>query len=409
MFLSNPALGSKEAYVPGLTKEYVAETYGVPLEDVAKLGSAENPFGPSPKALEAVRIATKVDNYPDWTAGVLRRKIAAKYGYDPEQVICGAGETEIISLLIRAFSAVGDKVLMFVPAFPIYHMTAENEGRVPAFVGMGPELDFQWDDYLGAITDDVRILFLTNPHSPTGRLIRAADIRRVCDAAKDRLVVLDEAYIHFSKSDGGIDLVRDYGNLIVLRTFSKVFGLAGLRVGFGIAARDIIEPLMHIKPTWNVGALQIAGACAALDDDDYVNKTVDVIAEMRAYVTDRLAGLNSFSVIGEPKSNFFLLRIEDETLDSTTIFNELLKRGVIVKDGSVSFIGLGKRYLRIDVSLKKHMDRLLWALADIVGAAPRTDAASSSRSRETEAAGAASAIGVRSNDAARDADGNPRL
>ena len=257
---------------------------------------------------------------------------------------------------------------MFVPAFPIYHITAENEGRVPVYVGMGPELEFKWDHYMAAIKDDVRIVFLTNPHSPTGRLMKENDIRRVCEVAKNQLVVLDEAYIHFSKTNGGMELVREYRNLLVLRTFSKVFGLAGLRVGFGIAAPEIIAPMMNIKPTWNMGALQVAGACAALDDDEYVEKTIEAIAEMRVYVMSRLAKLNSFSVVGDPKSNFFLLRIEDDTLDSTKLFYELLKRGVIVKDGSVSFIDLGKRYLRIDVSLKKQMDRLVWALSDIMQA-----------------------------------------
>jgi histidinol-phosphate aminotransferase len=179
MFLSSPGLGSKEAYVPGLTKEHVARTYGIAIEEVAKLGSAENPFGPSPKALQAVQAGGMLDNYPDWTAGALREKIAQKYGYDPEQVICGAGETEIISWIIRVFSGVGDKILMFVPAFPIYHMTAENEGRVPAYVGMGPELDFKWDDYVAAIKNDVRVVFLTNPHSPTGRLMKEGDPARL--------------------------------------------------------------------------------------------------------------------------------------------------------------------------------------------------------------------------------------
>ncbi len=150
-----------------------------------------------------------------------------------------------------------------------------------------------------------------------------------------------------------------------MRTFSKVFGLAGLRVGFGIADSKIITPMMHLKPTWNMGSLQVNGAIAALDDNEHLRKTVSAIDEMRAYVLGELRKLNRFSVVGEPRSNFFLLRIEDETLSSTTVFEELLKRGVIVKDGSVSFIGLGKKYLRIDVSLKKQMDRLVWALTDI--------------------------------------------
>ena len=365
MFLSNPELGSKEAYVPGLTREHVAKTFGIPLEDVAKLGSAENPFGPSPRASKAVEAAMRLDVYPDWTAGALREKIAAKYGFSLNQVICGAGETEIISWIVRAFSVPGERVLMFVPAFPIYHITAENEGRIPVYVGMGSTLDFQWDDYIAAIKDDVRVLFLNNPHSPTGRLIPEERIRQVCEAAEGRLVVLDEAYIHFSKTNGGMQLLHEYRNLVVLRTFSKAFGLAGLRVGFGIAAPEIIAPMMQLKPTWNMGQLQIAGAIAALDDDEHVDKTVDAIIQMRAYVMEKLRKLNRFSVVGETRSNFFLLRIEDKTLDSTKVFEELLKRGVIVKDGSVSFIDLGKRYLRIDVSLKKQMDRLVWALSDI--------------------------------------------
>jgi histidinol-phosphate aminotransferase len=365
MFLSNPELGRKEAYVPGLTQEFVARSYGIPIAEVAKLGSAENPFGPSPKAAAAVKAAVGIDNYPDWTARALREKIAQKYGYAPDQVICGAGETEIISWIIRIFSAPGDRVAMFVPAFPIYHMTAENEGRVPHYVGMTQDLDFDWDAYLAAITPDVRIAFLTNPHSPTGRLIPEARIREVCRKARDQLVVLDEAYIHFSGTEGGLHLVKEFPNLIALRTFSKVFGLAGLRVGFGIADPRIITPMMHLKPTWNMGNLQVAGAIAALDDDAHVNMTVAAIREMRTYVLGELRKLNRFSVVGEPSSNFFLLRIEDSSLSSTTVFEELLKRGVIVKDGSVSFIGLGKRHLRIDVSLKKQMDRLIWALTDI--------------------------------------------
>jgi histidinol-phosphate aminotransferase len=312
-----------------------------------------------------VKEATGLDNYPDWTARALREKVASKYGCSPEQVICGAGETEIIPWLIRAFARVGDKVLMFVPAFPIYHMVTENEGRVPVLVGMDDDLDFKWDAYLSAIQDDVRIVFLTNPHSPTGRLVAEARIREVCRKASRQLVVLDEAYIHFSGTEGCMHLVKEFPNLIVLRTFSKVFGLAGLRVGIGVADQSIIKPLMHLKPTWNMGALQVAGAIAALDDDAHVSKTVSAIAEMRRYVLGELRKLNRFSVVGEPASNFFLLRIEDEALSSTELFTELLQRGVIVKDGSVSFIGLGQGYLRIDVSLKKQMDRLIWALGDI--------------------------------------------
>ncbi len=371
MFLSNPSLATTETYSPGLTREYVAETYGVPLDDVAKLGSAENPLGPSPLAAEAVALALQqLDIYPSWTAEPVRRKIAATYGVEPEQVICGAGETEIISWIIRTFVEPGGKLLMHEPAFPIYHLFAEAEGRVPEFVPMGPGFDFCLDDFEARISADIRLVMLTRPHSPTGLMLADDDIRRVCRAAgPDRLVVLDEAYIHFSQTPGGIGLLAEQANLIVLRTFSKAYGLAGLRLGFGIAERGIIRPMLALKPTWNMGQLQIAGGIAALDDTAHVERTVSLIVEMRGYVQERLRALNAFRMIEGSGANFFLLEILDEAMNSTRVFQDLLARGVIVKDCSVSFRGLGKRYLRVDVSLKKHMDRLVDALSDLQGSA----------------------------------------
>ena len=369
--VSNERLVTGAPYVPGLAREHVADAYGIPVEQIAKLGSAENPFGPSSKALVAIAAAlNQVNLYPSWTAETLRKKIASKYGVAPDQVVCGAGETELIGVAIRAFSSAGDNLLMYKPCFPIYHLTAENERRVPHYIEMGPGFEFQVEQYIAALrTNDIRIAFLTNPHSPSGRLMSECDIRRICDAAGNALVILDEAYIHFTETVGGIDLVRDYENLLVLRTFSKVFGLAGLRVGFGVAHPDLIKPLLNAKPTWNVGALQASGAAAALDDDDHVSRTVDAIVEMRSYVAQRMSALKAFRMVPNSRSNFFLVEIIHPKLDSTKAFSELLKRGVIVKDGSVSFKGLNRRYLRVDVSLQGNMDRFVDAMIEIESAA----------------------------------------
>jgi histidinol-phosphate aminotransferase len=367
--VSSTSLLRDEAYTPGLPREHVARTYGIPLDEVAKLGSAENPLGPSPKAAAAIdRAKGQIDIYPDWTASLLRQAIGERYGFDPKCVVCGSGETEVISLIIRAFAAPGDAILMHEPCFPIYHIFAENEGRRPLYVPMGADFDLAVDRYLetmGACAP--KIAFITNPHSPTGRLMDEPDVRRICEAAgSDTLVALDEAYIHYAEVPGGIELTREFSNLIVLRTFSKAFGLAGLRLGFGIAANaELISPLINLKPTWNLGQMQIAGGIAAIGDEEHVRRTVETIVEMRAYVTSRLAGLNRFRMVPGSRSNFFLLEILDPDLDSTGVFQALLRRGVIVKDGAVSFRGLGNRFLRIDVSLKRHMDRLADALQDI--------------------------------------------
>ena len=359
-------------YKAGLPRDLVAERFGIPPEEIAKLGSAENPFGPSPKAQAAIELGkTKIDLYPESSSRVLREAIGAKYGFDPDCVACGSGETEVISFVIRAFSRSGDAILMYEPCFPVYHIFAENEGRVPAYVRMGPDFDLVVDRYIDALRETApAIAFITNPHSPSGKLMELADVCRICEAAGERtLVVLDEAYIHFTQTPGGIELTREHDNLVVLRTFSKAFGLAGLRVGFAIAAnRDLIRPLLNLKPTWNMGAMQVAGGAAAIFDDAHVERTVGMIVEMRGYVAEQLAGLNRFRMVPGSRSNFFLLEVTDPGLTSTDVFQGLLKRGVIAKDGSDSFRGLGDRFLRVDVSLRKNMDRLVWALKDIEAA-----------------------------------------
>lgn len=356
-------------YKPGLPRELVATQFNIPANEIAKLGSAENPFGPSPKALAAIEAArASVDLYPEWSSRLLREAIGARYGFDADCVACGSGETEVISFVIRAFSRQGDTILMYEPCFPIYHIFAENEGRIPVYVRMGVDFDLVVDDYIAALAAaKPKIAFITNPHSPSGRLMPNEDIRRICKAAgRDTLVVLDEAYIHFSETEGGMALTREYDNLIALRTFSKAYGLAGLRLGFGVAAnRDLIRPLMNLKPTWNLGVMQTAGGIAAVMDDEHVSKTVSMIVEMRQYIEEQLAGMNRFRMVPGSRSNFFLLEVTDPLLTSTDVFQSLLKRGVIAKDGFDSFRGLGQRYLRVDVSLRKNMDRLVWALKDI--------------------------------------------
>jgi len=365
---SNRALVDGEVYVPGLSAEYVARTYSIALEDVAKLGSAEHPHGPSPMAMEAIAQAQRrISLYPEWTAQQLRQTIADKYGFDAEGVVCGSGETEVISMVIRAFAGPNEPVLMHAPCFPLYRIYAHCEGRRPVFAPMGKDFDPEVDQYISLMQrTSPKIAFLTNPHNPSGRLMSEAEIRRICDAAAPTtLLALDEAYVHYSSATFGLDLLHDYPNLIVLRTLSKAFGLAGLRVGFGISKNsDLIRPLRLIKPTWNMGQLQIIGGIAGLNDDEHVKRAIDTVQGMRPYVMNGVDQIDDFRAVPGSQANFFLTEILNPALDSTRVFEELLKRGVIVKDGN-DIPGLGARYLRVDVNLKTHMDRFLWALGDI--------------------------------------------
>lgn len=369
MHLAHPGLKNPEYYVPGLPVDHVAQRYGISPSEISKLGSAENPYGASPKAKAAVAEAIeRMHTYASWTAEPLREKIAEKYGYEPNRIICGSGETEVIALIIRAFCEPGEEILMPGPCFPIYHLFAEAEGRVPVLAHRATDratMAMDVDAYIDHITPDTRIVFVTNPHSPSGTWMSEADVRRIVEAAPHSLVVLDEAYVHYSGGPGYIHLAREYPHLAVLRTFSKAFGLAGLRVGFGIADPSVIDALLAVKPTWNMGQLQIAGGVAALDDDEHVERTVATIIESRNYVEDLFESLDRFRFVPGSQSNFFLIEILDPDIDSIEVFDGLLQRGVIVKDGSVSFRGLERRFMRSDVNLPEHMDRLIEALADL--------------------------------------------
>ena len=283
-------------------------------------------------------------------------------------MICGAGETEILSLVTRAFCPPGDKIQMPGPCFPIYHLFAEAEGRIPVLVHTATDrqsMALDVDAYINAIEPDTRIVYVTNPHSPSGTWLEEAEVRRIVEASADALVVLDEAYVHYSDTPGYIHLAAEYDNLAVLRTFSKVYGLAGLRVGFGVAPRAVVDALLAVKPTWNMGQIQISGGIAALDDHAHVARTVKTIVKNRMYVQNRFEELDRFQIVRNSRANFFLVEILDPDTDSTKVFEGLLERGVVVKDGSVSFRGLDDRFLRCDVNLKQHMDHLVDALADL--------------------------------------------
>ncbi len=398
MKLAHDWLKAPEYYQPGLPRDYVAARYGIDPQEIAKLGSAENPLGPSPAAVAAVTEAVaNMDLYASWTAEPLRAKLAETYpaaSDNPNSYICGAGETELISLIIRTFCSPGGKIQMPGPCFPIYHLFAEAEGRTPVLVHEATDrttMALDPDAYIAAITLETEVIFITNPHSPSGTWLTEADVRRIIEAAASTdtgvnnvtnnannsgaLVVLDEAYVHYAgpndpsntdHKNGYIHLAAEYDNLIVLRTFSKAFGLAGLRVGFGVASQPIIDALLAVKPTWNMGQLQLAGGIAALDDTAHTSATVDLITDSRAYIQQRFdTELDRFRMVPNTRSNFFLIEIIDDSISSPKAFEGLLERGVIVKDGAISFRGLDDKFLRSDVSHRQNMDHLIDALKEL--------------------------------------------
>jgi histidinol-phosphate aminotransferase len=357
-----------EAYVPGLRVDEVVERYGIPAEKVVKLASAENPLGPSPLALEAINLGLRdLSLYPDWRVQSLRKAIARYENIKTEQVIVGCGETELMSLIVRAFSEQGEEILFPIPTFPIYEQVALVERRQPIAVAMDENFNIDPERLLLAVTNKTKVLMLTSPNNPLSTVIDRETLKFILDKVpQDILVLLDEAYVDYSESGTQADLIPLYPNLVVLHTFSKIYGLAGLRVGYGIGHEVIIEALMKTKPAWNIGNLASVGASAALEDRDHYEKTRTLIKEGRDYLLKGLSDFSSISVVMNPQANFICLRILDPAITSTDVFEGLLQGGVITKDCSVSFRGLHNRFIRVDVNLKPKMDRFIEQLEKVL-------------------------------------------
>jgi histidinol-phosphate aminotransferase len=362
----NPDIAAVEPYTPGLAPEDVRRRVGEVPSPIVKLASGENPLGPSPKGAEGVRAGmAELALYPDWTAARLRRKVADHVGVTPEHVVCGAGETEIIGAIVRAFAEPGGEIAMARPTFPLYHQYAQAEGRTVRFADGGETLDVGPDPMLDAISERTRVAFVTSPHNPTGRCWALEDVAALCDRIPDALVVLDEAYIHFSERSPGFEILAAHPNLMVLRTFSKAYGMAGLRVGYGVASPDVIGPLMRAKPTWNVGPLQVLGAAAALDDEAHVTRTASLVRDMRAQVESAVARQPKLRVVTGSEANFIVVRVVEPDLDSRQVFEHFLRHGLVIKDGTVSYLGLGDRHVRIDAPALEVLPRVEEAISSL--------------------------------------------
>ena len=355
----SPFLKNLPTYQPGRPIEEVARELGLPAGSIIKVASNENPFGPSPLAIAAMQKAiTSVNLYPDGNAFYLKQKLAAKLGIEPANLILGNGSNEIIEFVAHALLAPGADVVVSQFCFAIYPIVAKLFGAnlitVPA-KNYGHDLPAM----LRAITPETRIVFVANPNNPTGTLVpREEVIQFVNDVPDDVLLVMDEAYIEFL--DDAVDLVSlvrlgARKNLILMRTFSKIYGLAGLRIGYGIGNSELVAALEKIRQPFNINLLAQTAALAALDDDGHVRKTRQ----------NNFAGLDFFNRAFRdleleyvPSSaNFILVRVGE----GQKVFDVMQKQGVIVRPmGGYQL----PEWIRISVGTPEENERCLGALKD---------------------------------------------
>lgn len=347
-------------YLPGKPIEEVQRELG--LTDIIKLASNENPLGPSPHAVAAMtQAAASVALYPEGSAPLLRQAVARHMQMPPETLIFGNGSDEVLHLLALSFLRPGDEVVQGDPSFAMYEIyTTQCDAKsvkVP-LKNYTHDLDAMAD----AITPRTRMVMVANPNNPTGTLVTRPEIERFLSRVPASvLVVFDEAYDEYVSHPEKADLrplIREGRDVVILHTFSKVYGLAGLRVGYGMARPDIAEVLNRVRSPFNVNLLAQAAAIAALEDTEHLTRSVSLNAEGRDYLCQEFTRLSLDYVPSQ--ANFVLV---DVARDSREVFDALLHRGIIVRAGA----GLGlPRHIRVTVGTSDQNARFIQALEQVL-------------------------------------------
>jgi histidinol-phosphate aminotransferase len=355
-----PWILALEPYPPGKPLDELEREYGV--TNSIKLASNENPLGPSPKAMAAVRAALDdLHRYPDGSCYHLKRALARKLGVSSEALLIGNGSNEIIELAVRTFLRQGEEAVMADQAFVIYRMVVQAHGGRSICV---PLRNFTHDleAIADAVTPSTRIVFLANPNNPTGTIFSRAQWEEFLGAVPtDVVIVMDEAYAEFVDDPNYPDSLADLRRrrrIMVLRTFSKIYGLAGLRVGYAIADPELVEMMDRLRAPFNVNTLAQVAAVAALDDDEHVVRTKRVNREGMAYLRESLSALGLECV--PSWANFVLVRVRN----AARVYDQLLRLGVIVRP--VPVYGFPE-HLRITIGLPEENQRLVRALQRVLG------------------------------------------
>ncbi|HMK54177.1 MAG TPA: histidinol-phosphate transaminase [Methanobacteriaceae archaeon] len=353
-----------DPYVPGRSIYEIATKYGLNPKEIIKLGSNENPLGPSPKAIKAVQESAKnMHRYPESDLSELIHQISLYSQVKPEQVIVGGdGADEILDVLGKTFMEPGDEFIVPLPSYMYYEFTLTIQGAIPVYARWNVEKNqLDTESVLEAMTSRTKIIFLCTPNNPTGGLISKEDIKKILEST-DALVVVDEAYFEFSGVEN-VDLLEDYDNIFILRTFSKVLGLAGMRIGYGLSSPEIIEYMHRVKPVFSLTKLSYVAALETLQDSEYIEKSRELSVDSRELLYH---GLKNFSQLRVFKSyaNYLLMDIRETGMDAAQVTEELMKRGVIVRNCS-SFKGLDDYWIRVSVGTLEEDERFLEILKEI--------------------------------------------
>ncbi|WP_303247927.1 histidinol-phosphate transaminase [uncultured Methanobrevibacter sp.] len=347
-----------DSYVPGKSQDEIAAEFGLNKEDIIKLGSNENPWGPSKKALAAIREETDINRYPESDLRELIHEYALYSGVNDNQVVVGGdGADEIIDVLAKTFIDQGDEFIVPLPSYMYYEYLLLQYGAVPVYARWDlDENKLDVDSIIDAITEKTKMIFLCTPNNPTGTLISEEDISRIAEINEDILVVVDEAYFEYAEVTNK-DLINKYPNIFIIRTMSKVMGLAGMRIGFGLSSPEIIEYIFRIKPVFSITRLSYIAALNTLRDKEYIKKSTEDGIASREYLYTELNKMDKLKVFPS-KSNFILFNVEDTGMTATELTRKLMAEGVIVRD-CTSFKGIDDYWIRISICTQEENEKFI--------------------------------------------------
>jgi len=349
-----------ERYVPGKPVEEVQALYGLPR--VIKMASNENPWGSSPKALEAAsRELERVAMYPEGSCVELRRALAARLGVTPDMVTVSNGGDNVLLMIAQAFLEPGDRVVMGTPTFPVYRTACLLMGGEPVEVPLR-EFTHDLEAMAMAVRPGARMVVICNPNNPTGTMVGRKELEAFLGAIpKDVLVVLDEVYADFASSKDfpdGVELIRRGRPILSVRSFSKLYGLAGLRVGYGIGSPEIIQALNKVREPFPVNRVAQAAAMAALGDEEFRARVLRETHRCRVELASALRGMGLMCL--DSHTNFLFV---DLGRDSEEVFQALLRRGIVIRPGK---IWKTPTWCRITVGRPEENQELVRALQEIL-------------------------------------------
>jgi histidinol-phosphate aminotransferase len=359
--LAAPGVRKLEPYLPGKPIEELEREYGV--TDAVKLASNENPLGPAPLALEAIRAhAAKVGRYPDGGGFALKQALAKHLGVTAEQITLGNGSNDILELAARTFVTSENEVIYSAHAFAVYPIVTQAVGAL-AVVTPAKNWGHDLDAMRAAVSERTRLIFIANPNNPTGTWLDGAALHAFLGSLPGHvMVVLDEAYFEYVEErdyPDGVDWLPDFPRLIVARTFSKIYGLAGLRIGYGISHPGVADLLNRVRQPFNVNSLALAAAQAALEDDGHVSRSRAVNRAGLAYLSQslRAMGLSFIPSV----ANFITFELDRSGME---VYQALLRQGVIVRP--VANYGM-PRHLRVTIGTEAENTRFIAALRQALG------------------------------------------